>query len=261
MIVKFRGQYNFLSNMHPALVTLDGLTYPTVEHAYQAAKTLNEAERKTIRENLDPVFAKKMGYRVQKRPDWKEICLSVMEELLHQKFKDPLLAKKLLNTNPKYIKEGNAWHDNYWGSCTCVKCKDQGENHLGKLLMKVRDSLCSIHLWTARYNYSGPDRHDITVKSGDTTFSPTWPLVMSFKNNQIAWEEYTQQYTELMRESYRTNKQRWLNLLQKPSITLVCFCTDPMRCHRTLLAEMLVKAGKANNINVAYHGEHKAGLF
>jgi uncharacterized protein YeaO (DUF488 family) len=86
-------------------------------------------------------------------------------------------------------------------------------------------------------------------------------LVMSFKNNQITWEEYTQQYTELMRESYRTNKQHWLNLLQKPSITLVCFCTDPMRCHRTLLAEMLVKAGKANNINAAYRGEHKAGLF
>ena len=42
--------------MHPAPVVLDGATYPTVEHAYQAAKTLNEAERKTIRENPDPVF-------------------------------------------------------------------------------------------------------------------------------------------------------------------------------------------------------------
>lgn len=261
MISKFRGQYNFLSNMYPASVVLDGLTYPTVEHAYQAAKTLSEIERKLIKGNPDPVFVKRMGCRVQKRSDWEEIRLIIMEELLRQKFKDPLLAKKLLKTNPQYIKEGNSWHDNYWGSCACAKCQNQGENHLGQLLMEVRNSLCSVHLWTARYNYSGNDRYDITVKSGDTTFSPTWQLVMRFKNNQMTWEEYTEQYTQLMRNSYLTNKEHWLNLLQNSSITLVCFCVNPIQCHRTLLAEMLVKTGKANNINVAYHGERKTGLL
>lgn len=37
------------------------------------------------------------------------------------------------------IVEGNYWHDNYWGNCTCDKCKNiEGQNKLGKILMKIR---------------------------------------------------------------------------------------------------------------------------
>lgn len=258
MIVKFRGQYGFLSNMHSAPVVLDGLIYPSVEHAYQAAKTFNETERKIIRENPDPVFAKRMGYKVQKRPDWEDVRLGIMNDLLQQKFQKPSLAQKLLKTNPQHIKEGNTWHDNYWGSCSCPKCQDKGKNNLGKLLMQTRNSLCSVQLWTAQYNYPGEDRHDITVKSGDLVFAPNWQLVTAYKNNQITWEEYTQQYLELMRQSYQTQKQHWLNLLQKPSITLVCFCSDHTHCHRKLLAEILIKVGQVHNIHIAYHGERES---
>ena len=38
--------------------------------------------------------------------------------------------------------EGNYWHDNYWGNCLCPKCKEiEGQNQLGKILMKVRSTL------------------------------------------------------------------------------------------------------------------------
>jgi hypothetical protein len=37
--------------------------------------------------------------------------------------------------------EGNWWHDNFYGSCTCNKCVNKGENNLGKILMKIREEL------------------------------------------------------------------------------------------------------------------------
>ena len=38
--------------------------------------------------------------------------------------------------------EGNTWHDNYWGDCSCNRCKSKsGENMLGILLMELRDKL------------------------------------------------------------------------------------------------------------------------
>ena len=45
MINEFQGDYRFLSNFHPAEVEMDGIKYPSVEHAYQAAKSLDKDER------------------------------------------------------------------------------------------------------------------------------------------------------------------------------------------------------------------------
>lgn len=53
-----------------------------------------------------------------------------------------ILKKKLLETGDAELIEGNYWHDNTWGQCYCPRCKNKiGENHLGKLLMKIRESL------------------------------------------------------------------------------------------------------------------------
>ncbi|GAH15684.1 unnamed protein product, partial [marine sediment metagenome] len=49
VIQEFQGEYRFLSSFYPAEVELDGVTYPTVEHAFQAAKTLDSAQREFIR--------------------------------------------------------------------------------------------------------------------------------------------------------------------------------------------------------------------
>ena len=60
-IFGFTGEYQFLSNFYPATVVLDDTTYPTVEHAYQAAKTLDYQKRINIQQLPYPALAKKRG--------------------------------------------------------------------------------------------------------------------------------------------------------------------------------------------------------
>lgn len=137
MITKFRGDYAFLSNFYvPAQVTLDGHMYVSVEHAYQAAKTVDEHERRRIREALTPGVAKRMGKKVIMRPDWEEIKETVMLDLCRQKFANNPLRTLLLKTKGQDLVEGNEWGDVFWGVCNGV-----GENKLGKILMQIRDEI------------------------------------------------------------------------------------------------------------------------
>lgn len=144
MISYFTYRNRFLSNFHPAMIFYEGLWYPTVEHAYQASKSTDQEYRKEISEL--PVKragkAKRKGREVRLRPEWDEIFkLDMMEKFLRLKFKDGFLAKKLLETDPQELVEGNQWHDNYWGNCFCDNCDTLGRNMLGKLLMKIREDM------------------------------------------------------------------------------------------------------------------------
>ena len=132
-IDSFTSQHRFLSNFEPARVTLDGLVYRTVEHAYQAAKTEDFAERSRVWAAPSAAAAKKLGRRVTLRPDWECVKLGVMEDFLRQKFRYDPLKSQLRATGDALLVEGNAWGDTYWGVCCGV-----GENHLGRLLMKIR---------------------------------------------------------------------------------------------------------------------------
>ena len=137
MINSFRGEYRWLSNFWLCTIYLDGYSYPSTEHAYQAAKTDNPVDRDRIRKAPTCKEAKHLGYLVKLRSDWESIKLSVMEDLLRQKFTDyPDLKQKLLATGDQELIEGNTWNDTYWGVCN-----SKGENHLGKLLMKIRAEL------------------------------------------------------------------------------------------------------------------------
>jgi ribA/ribD-fused uncharacterized protein len=139
----FEGHYAFLSNFTPAPVVLDGVRYPTVEHAYQAAKTLEPGERQKIREASTPGLAKKLGRKLKKRPDWPDLKVDIMRDLVRQKFAaQPDLKKLLLATGETELVEGNTWHDNFWGKCRCDRCASSpGQNRLGRLLMEVRSQL------------------------------------------------------------------------------------------------------------------------
>ena len=44
MINHFEGKYSFLSNFYQSTITDGNLMFPTVEHMFQAAKTVNMAE-------------------------------------------------------------------------------------------------------------------------------------------------------------------------------------------------------------------------
>jgi ribA/ribD-fused uncharacterized protein len=138
-IETFQGQYRFLSNFWPAEVQFEGLTYPDVEHAYQSAKTLDVNLRRQIAALPAPAAAKHAGESFPPRPDWPQIKLAVMEQCVRYKFTHhPDLARQLLDTGNAYLQEGNTWNDRFWGVCGGV-----GENHLGKILMKVRAELRS----------------------------------------------------------------------------------------------------------------------
>ena len=137
LISNFHGDNFFLSNFFPAPVIYDGETYPTVEHAFQAAKTLDREQRKGIRVAETPAKAKQMGKVVTLRPDWDQERLATMLELLRQKFSQPELRQKLLATDDAELIEGNTWGDRFWG-CELVDGQWVGQNYLGKLLMQVR---------------------------------------------------------------------------------------------------------------------------
>jgi ribA/ribD-fused uncharacterized protein len=135
-IESFHGEYRFLSNFWPAIVEMDGIIYPTVEHAYQAAKTFDQSARLKIQALREPGNAKRAGRRISLRPDWEAVKLNVMLSLLRSKFAEKSLADKLLATGDYELLEGNEWGDTFWGVCRGI-----GHNHLGKLLMQVRKEL------------------------------------------------------------------------------------------------------------------------
>lgn len=144
-IKEFQKEYRWLSNFPDCEVVLDGLTYRSVEYAYQAAKTLIMSERAHIIAAGYAGEAKRRGKLVTKRPDWEQIKLQVMEDLLRQKFSQKYFRDKLLATGDQELIEGNSWHDVFYGVCN-GKCKkgphsSYGDNHLGKLIMKIRDEL------------------------------------------------------------------------------------------------------------------------
>lgn len=138
VINSFSGPYAFLSNFHAASVSYEDLIYPTVEHAFQAAKTRDTIERRRfILLSMPPGRAKYYGRRLTLRPDWERIKIHVMEDCLESKFlRHRHLHDKLLATGDATLIEGNTWGDTFWGVCG-----GRGENHLGKLLMQLRKDL------------------------------------------------------------------------------------------------------------------------
>ena len=130
--------YAFLSNFYEAPVTYGGLTYGSAEAAFQAQKCMTREERVPFTE-ARPGKSKGMGRRVKLRPDWEQVKVGLMEEIVRAKFtQHPELATKLLATGEKRLVEGNTWGDTFWG----VDLRSgRGENHLGVILMQVRAEL------------------------------------------------------------------------------------------------------------------------
>jgi hypothetical protein len=150
VIDEFRGDHRFLSNFSDATVVLSlgGEEYRSVEHAYQASKFFDEEIRERFRNpRLTAFGAKRLARKLKKqglqRPDWEVVSLLTMEHLVRQKFlKHADLRAMLLATGDAEIVEGNYWHDNFFGACTCLGCADKPKlNHLGKILMRTREHI------------------------------------------------------------------------------------------------------------------------
>lgn len=143
-IREFSGSYRFLSNFWLCKVPFEDVTWPSLEHAFVAAKTLDPAERNQILQIHSPGQVKRYGRKLTLRPGWEEMRVDVMRQLLASKFAPgSTLATILALTSPNTLVEGNHWHDQFWGDCTCerVSCSAPGQNHLGRLLMDHRSFL------------------------------------------------------------------------------------------------------------------------
>lgn len=135
-ISEFDNEYRFLSNFWYCEIEFGDDVYPSVEHAYQAAKSLDYIDRRSIRLAKKASNAKKIGRQVKLRSDWEEVKVDIMRQLLRKKFNNPTLKEKLLATGRKTLIEGNWWGDKFWGIFN-----GEGENMLGKLLMEIREEL------------------------------------------------------------------------------------------------------------------------
>lgn len=136
------GRFRF-SNFQAAGVRCEmGIEYPSVEHAYQAMKSLDRGERLAIAALGSPAAAKRASRKVTLRPGWEDVKQKVMLGLLRQKFAPGTpFAQDLLSTGAEELAEWNFWHDRVWGRCTCPRCGGRGENLLGQALMRVREEL------------------------------------------------------------------------------------------------------------------------
>lgn len=134
-IAEFSGPHRFLSNFWPADVILDGVIYPSVEHAYQAAKA-HPSQRTPFRTGT-PGQAKRLGRGVPLPTGWELDKISTMRSLIAQKFSHgSKLGEMLVSTGFVQIIEGNTWGDRFWGVC-----RGEGRNMLGEILMTQRTFL------------------------------------------------------------------------------------------------------------------------
>ena len=135
VIDRFMEDYRWLSNFHLVNIKYEGIVYPSSEHAYQAAKSLDKDVRLSFL-NLTCGQAKRLGGKIELRTDWEDIKYQVMLDILRIKFSNPFLVVQLLDTGDAELIEGNTWGDVYWGVC-----KGVGQNNLGKILMIIREEI------------------------------------------------------------------------------------------------------------------------
>lgn len=139
MIKQFQGEYRWLSNFVTAPVFYQGDYYFSVEHAYQAAKNSDPNWRKFCKETISPGIVKQESKYIQPNCCWEPMFkISVMRELIQQKFSQEPFRSLLLSTGDVEIQEGNWWRDKFWGVCLRTGI---GKNNLGKVIMDFRHYL------------------------------------------------------------------------------------------------------------------------
>lgn len=139
---KVEDPYGCFSNFSPHNICISGQDWLTVEHYYQAQKFVGSADEKlvtVIRAVLTPQEAAKLGrdpnHRV--RADWEAVKIPIMREAVKIKFlTNSDIQAILLATGDRQIVEDSPT-DYYWG----CGCDQTGQNHLGKILMSVRQEI------------------------------------------------------------------------------------------------------------------------
>lgn len=135
-----QGNHYYLSNFYEAKFIYKDILWPSVEHAYQAMKSDSKSVWEYVAKLKSPNEAKKFGRRVCLRRNWEDIKLSIMISCVRAKFtQNKNLKEMLVATGDQILVEYTWWGDTYWG----VNTNYEGENHLGIILMEIRNEISS----------------------------------------------------------------------------------------------------------------------
>ena len=121
--IELKGPYKCLANSYPTSVIVEGITYPSVEHAFQAAKVLDRTVKFKISKMSNLAEVRKLLSDEWTRPNWNEVKYATLHQLVKLKFESNKdLAKVLTNTGTKRI-------------------GGKQDSELGSILMKVRGEI------------------------------------------------------------------------------------------------------------------------
>lgn len=264
----FKDEYDFLSNMYPCPVEIFGYKFTCSESAYQAAKCPSSMPAFT---NMNGYQAKKEGRKLPIRKDWDAVKVNIMRTIVKAKFdQNPYLKERLVKVTGKIV-EDNYWKDTFWGICNGV-----GQNMLGKILMEVRDEAlksfgavytCSMtnvndmvqqhsidEVWVIARSY----KHPIIAPNGVPVYhvpelSPSRELLSVYLSMRDRGEwnfnSFVKTYVpRFLTEMLETQPRNRLGQIVKRTeegkrILLVCYCSEEMMCHRSIVKGLLQGRG------------------
>lgn len=135
----YENEFYVFSNYSSFQIEWKGKLYPTSEHVYHSEKFDDENLKEQIRNTRSAHDSPKTAEanKDKYRKNWSEIKVRIMKEILLAKVaQHPYIKKKLLESSDKELIE-DSWRDDFWG---WGPNKD-GENHLGKLWMEIREEV------------------------------------------------------------------------------------------------------------------------
>lgn len=166
MITTFKTkETEFLSNFYPVEINYRGAIYASVEHAYMSAKSDDPVWKVFCQNKANKAGdVKRESKKIKLVPEWDKIKFQVMLSCLRAKFQNPKLQAMLLSTGDQNLQEGNTWGDRIWGVDLKVN-PNIGENHLGRLLMKVREEIRRDNYFNETYDNTRTNQSELEERN------------------------------------------------------------------------------------------------
>jgi len=218
-----------------------GISYNSTESFYQAMKL--PKNRLDLRRQIAEMEGRKAKLAVRDKEKfpcdlegWKDKSLKIMELGLRHKFRpDTSWNKTLMDTGEEDIIEWNNWHDVFWGRDIAT---NEGENHLGKLLMRLRSEYLNTKVIKKSSGEKGiaVDRGTIFgnpfshIKDRDTKAE----FIVETREESIA------KHKEYFKSRIAKDKEFRLAVQKLRGETLVCHCV-PLSCHAETIRDWLFK--------------------
>ena len=250
--MQFRNQFAFLSNFYFCPLVINGFMFSNAEAAYQALKCKGYEERFV---GVTGKTAKALGRKLPMQEGWNDMRIDAMRFVLQQKFSSPKLMAQLQQVQG-HIQEDNYWNDTFWGVCNGV-----GENHLGKLLMEIRDmnSKPQYRIYTTYFaNLRNVPENSVVVSIAQYNpkgvniprfidFAPGQGLLTMYKQGEITEQEYTEQFMQMLSNLPNLDKIRAhmakYTADQDKSLVFVCYEGKNKFCHRHLIVKFFSEFG------------------